>query len=68
LANFVPKGQWYNFLQVEKMSAHDPVQKEMAREKIQERMTQAELNKQEANSTMRHRSMLLQQLEVLVVT
>lgn len=42
---------------VEKMSAHDPVQKEMAREKKQERMTQAELNKQEAkqhNAASKH--------------
>jgi len=39
------------------MSAHDPVQKEMAREKKQERMTQAELNKQEAkqhNAASKH--------------
>ncbi|CAK7342350.1 unnamed protein product [Dovyalis caffra] len=33
---------------VEKMSAHDPVQKQMASEKKQERMTQAELDKLEA--------------------
>ncbi|XP_011033219.1 PREDICTED: 18 kDa seed maturation protein [Populus euphratica] len=42
---------------VEKMSAHDPVQKEMAREKKQERMTQAELDKQEAkqhNAASKH--------------
>ncbi|GAV63953.1 LEA_1 domain-containing protein [Cephalotus follicularis] len=33
---------------VEKMTAHDPVQKEMATEKKEERINQAELNKREA--------------------
>ncbi|BFG38253.1 hypothetical protein CerSpe_245270 [Prunus speciosa] len=43
---------------VEKMAAHDPVEKDMAARKREERMVEAELNKREAmahNAAARHR-------------
>ncbi|KAJ6425914.1 hypothetical protein OIU84_026483 [Salix udensis] len=54
---------------VENMTTHDPEQREMARERKEERITQAELDKARVqNSTERQRrSMVLQQLEAKVI-